>query len=132
MTGEHAGYVTDEQIEAIAIWAAGAVPAIRRCWVYGSRAGSTFRQPAPRPDSDLDVAVELVADPCLLSEGARMPERDPDFMWAEFEGRGVWGAELSHRLGLKVQVEIHAPEPWSTVPAQALAPGLARLCYGQA
>ncbi|AQZ63740.1 unnamed protein product [[Actinomadura] parvosata subsp. kistnae] len=30
--------------------------------VFGSRAGSTFRGPGPRPDSDLDVLVTMIPE----------------------------------------------------------------------
>jgi uncharacterized protein len=92
--------------EAIARWAADN-PRIRRVWVYGSRANGT-----PRPDSDLDLAVEL--EPVGDSEETLS-------VWLAHEG--AWHAELQNRISPKVDLEWFDPDGGMTPVRAALDKG---------
>ncbi|WIV99657.1 nucleotidyltransferase family protein [Kinneretia aquatilis] len=76
----------------IAAWAAEK-PLVKRVWIFGSRARGDHR-----PDSDLDVAVEL--DMSAI-QGA--DDSGGSATWI-FEA-GSWGPELEAVLGLPVDLE---------------------------
>lgn len=79
--------MTTASEEAIRNWA-NAKPFVRRVWIFGSRARGDHR-----PDSDLDVAVEI--DPVGNDE-------DADISWTA--DSNDWRAELS---GVPLQIHLH-------------------------
>ena len=64
--------------------------AIRRLWIYGSRARGDAH-----PKSDLDVALELVV---------ALPHETATDVW--FENIGNWRSDLSGRFPFPVQLEL--------------------------
>ena len=68
-------------------------PKVRRVWVFGSRAQGTHR-----PDSDLDIAVEL--EPVADSEETLL-------VWLANSER--WRTQLQERISLPVDLEWFDP-----------------------
>ena len=87
------------QIEAtVSRWASDKL-IVRRVYLFGSRVRGDHR-----PDSDIDIAVELVPD---LDESGGLAT------WM-FETTG-WESELERLIPLKVQLERYHPEQTPTV-----------------
>ena len=79
-------------VPVVAKWAA-ATRNVRRVWLYGSRVRGT-----PRPDSDLDVCVEI--DPLMTEQEKAESQRQ----------QKAWRSELSMLCGLNVHLEPYATE----------------------
>lgn len=90
---EAAPGISSETAETIAQWAAQH-PQIRRVWVYGSRAKGSHR-----PDSDIDIAVEL--EPVADSEEALA-------VWMSHAG--AWRWQLQSGISPKVDLEWFDPD----------------------
>ncbi len=75
-------------------WAEGQ-PLVRRVWLFGSRVRGEYR-----PDSDLDVAVELDLD-VAVDECRGMTH------WIEHAAS--WERHLAHLLRVPVDLELHEP-----------------------
>ena len=79
--------------DSIARWAVEN-PEVRRVWVFGSRAKGTHR-----PDSDIDVAVELE------------PVGDSEETLTRWIARcDLWGSQLQSRMTPKVDLEWFDPD----------------------
>jgi len=95
--------IGNDMADAIARWAAQN-PRIRRVWAYGSRAKGTHR-----PDSDIDLAVEL--EPVADSEEALA-------VWMGHAGSWRW--QLQSRISPKVDLEWFDPDGTTRAIAAAL------------
>ena len=80
-------------VDSIARWAAEN-PEVRRVWVFGSRAKDTHR-----PDSDIDVAVEL--EPVADSE---------ETLTRWIAHAEVWNAQLQNLIAPQVDLEWFDPD----------------------
>jgi len=82
--------ISEQQLEAIRTWAKNKA-AIRSIYLFGSRVKGTAR-----PDSDLDVAIEVQTD-------------DEDAFQTYMAHDDRWEAELSSVTSLQVSVQMYHP-----------------------
>jgi predicted nucleotidyltransferase len=92
--------------DSIAVWAAEN-PEVRRVWVFGSRAKGTHR-----PDSDIDIAVEL--EPVGDSEETLV-------RWIAHSTQ--WEAQLQSRIAAKIDLEWFDPDGSTRRVQAALSEG---------
>jgi predicted nucleotidyltransferase len=92
--------VSISDITALNAWASSR-PAVRRVWVFGSRARGQ-----ERPDSDIDVAVEHDA----------LPGDADAFTTAMFE-LDTWRKELAPRLSAPLDLQSYIPGITPTIQA---------------
>jgi uncharacterized protein len=104
----------DDIRNATVSWAES-VPRVRRVWVFGSRA-----EGKPRPDSDIDIAVEL--EPVVDSEEA-LP------YWIAYSEK--WQSQLQRELAYPVDLDWFDPDG-STPRIQAALDKGAILVYERA
>jgi len=88
-------------------WASD-TPTIRRVWIFGSRARGEAR-----PDSDLDVAIELY----VLT-----PHESPTEVW--FENAGAWRNEISELFPFRVDLELLDDSSTPTILSGTLRDGV--------
>ena len=91
-----------EVARVISTWARGK-PLVKRVYVFGSRVRGNHR-----PDSDIDIAVEL--DPAAY----RGVDESGGLATWMFETEG-WKEELEKLVPLKIQLERYHPEQTPTV-----------------
>lgn len=77
---------------------AGEIPFVRRVWFFGSRLTGVSHRGGPlRPDSDLDLAIEIDPDPTMPKTNSQLA------LFMEIASREVWvelGQRFSCRIGL--------------------------------
>jgi len=91
-----------EVAKVVSVWARGK-PLVKRVYLFGSRVRGDHR-----PESDIDIAVEL--DP-LAFRGS--DESGGHATWM-FEAP-AWREELEHLIPLKLQLERYHPEQTPTI-----------------